>query len=314
MVQFALPHGAAVRAAAQKLGLPYVVQLRGDDVWVWPHRGQSSLQAFIDTLRDARLVLAVSRALLEEAQRLCGRAFDESAVVPNGVDLNSFRPARSADERREARASLGVSADEAVVLCVGDLIVRKGWFELLDALASIRRGGGLRLVAAAPSPVEELNLQAEARIRAPHIQVHLERGVDRDRLAELYRAADVFCLPSHSEGMANALIEAMASGLPCVTTAVAGHPEVVTTEVDGILVPPRNAAALSEALQRVITSASLRESLGRAARARAEGVGNSHQAGSRLSQLLDGVRKNVMCRDAASFDPYSAREDVGLSV
>ena len=308
MVQFALPYGEAVRRAAQALGIPYVVHLRGDDVWVWPHRGEGWRREFVTTVRGAQLVLGVCAALLDEARRLTGDPLEKSAVVPNGIELGRFHPVRSADERDARRASLGIDPDDVVVLCVGDLIVRKGWLDLLDALGTLSAATGrLVLVAVAPSPHDELDLLAEARARAPGVAIRLERGVDRDRLAQLYRAADVFCLASHWEGVANALLEAMATGLPCISTTVAGHPEVITTNVDGILVPPKDVPALRDALARLLGAVGLRDELGRAARARAEDVGDSGRAGKRLARLLDGVRLNAFASQLASVDPYASR-------
>jgi glycosyltransferase involved in cell wall biosynthesis len=315
LVQFALPYGQAVREAARALGLPYVVQLRGDDVWVWPHLNDAWRKEFADTVRDASLVLAVCGALLDEARRITGHALEASAVVPNGIEVERFRPVRSAAERAAARTSLGIADGEVVVLCVADLIVRKGWLDLLDALGGIpRHGDRLRLIAVAVSPLEELDLLAEARRRAPHVPVQLHRGLDRERLAELYRASDVFCLPSHWEGISNAVLEAMATGLACITTAVAGHPEVVTTDVDGILVPPKNVAALRAALERVLGSATLRGTLGRAARLRAEGVGDPRRAGTRLSMLLDAARENAFVSKVARVDPYASLQPATAGV
>lgn len=308
MVQFALPHGPAVRCAAAALGLPYVVQLRGDDVWIWPHRDRASRNAFAETVRDASLVLGISRALLEEARRLADDPLPRSAVVPNGIDLNRFRPPRSAAERQKYRSAAGIAHDALVVLCVGDLLLRKGWLDLLDALGSLSvERAEVRLVAAAAAPIQEFDLFGEAQRRASAVPVRLERNLDGERLADLYRAADVFCLPSHWEGLANSLLEAMASGLPCITTAVAGHPEVVTPHVDGVLIPPGDVGALRDALKSMLEHAATRQALGRAARLRAESVGTSLQAGNRLSVLLDAVRGNGFAADEAEIDPYAPR-------
>jgi glycosyltransferase involved in cell wall biosynthesis len=308
LVQFALPYGSAVRAAARALGLPYVVQLRGDDVWVWPHRGEGWKEGFVETVRNAQLVVGVCGAVLEEARRLAGHPLEASTVVPNGIELERFRPPQTAAERLATRASLGIAVDERVVLCVGDLILRKGWVDLLEALGGVSTGGDrLRLIAVAASQPDEIDLFAEAQSRAPNVAVQLERCIDRDRLAEWYRAADVFCLPSHWEGLANALLEAMAAGLACITTAVAGHPEVVTTDVDGILVPPKSVPALRAALEQVLGSVALRDALGQAARSRAESVGDSRRAGARFSLLLDGARRGVFASDVARVDPYASR-------
>ena len=77
---------------------------------------------------------------------------------------------------------------------------------------------------------------------------------------------DVFCLPSHWEGMANANIEAMSTGLPVITTNVCGHPELIEDGVNGILVPPKQPKILEEKLRALLADAVLREQLGKTAR------------------------------------------------
>lgn len=306
MVQFALPYGGAVREAANRLGLPYVVQLRGDDVWVWPHRNESSKRDFEETVRQATLVVAVSAALLGEARRLASHPLTNSAVVPNGIDVDRFRPAQSPAEREAIRGRFGLSDDDMVVLCVGDVLERKGWLDLLDALGQVSIDTDrLLLMGAAAASVDEFDLVEEAKRRAPGLRVELKRDVDRETLADLYRAADLFCLASHWEGLANALLEALASGLPCVVTAVAGHPEVISHGVDGLLVPARNAPALRQALEAVLSSPSMRRELGQLARSRAMAIGDSRRAGERLAGLLDAARRGAFAADVARLDPYA---------
>jgi glycosyltransferase involved in cell wall biosynthesis len=305
MAQFALPYGPSVRDAARRLSLPYVVQLRGDDVWVWPHANQRATLEFIETLRDAHLVTSVSRSLLTEAQRLAGE-LPHAAVVPNGIDLATFRPPASAVERRRCRELLGLSRDEVAIVCVADAIVRKGWLELLEALGAISIATPqLVLVAVLANKVDEIDITAESARRAPRVHVAIHRGVGAARLADFYRAGDLFCLASHWEGMSNALLEAMASGLPCVATAVPGHAEVITDGFDGVLVPARNPTALRSALVPLLTSADARFAMGQAARGRAESVGTSAKAGIRLAALLRGVTTGVIDQEALAADPYA---------
>jgi glycosyltransferase involved in cell wall biosynthesis len=137
------------------------------------------------------------------------------------------------------------------------------------------------------------------------LRIELKRDVDRESLADLYRAADVFCLASHWEGLANALLEALSSGLPCVTTAVAGHPEVISHGVDGMLVPPRDVPALRQALETVLSSDTLRRELGQLARSRALAIGDSRRAGERLARLLDAARRDTFAGEVAEVDPYA---------
>jgi glycosyltransferase involved in cell wall biosynthesis len=305
MVQFALPYGPSIRDAARHLGLPYVVQLRGDDVWVWPHRNEESMRSFRETVRDAHLVTGVCRALLDEAERLVGTPLASTAVVPNGIDLERFRPPVDQTERHRLRAKLDLRDDDLVICCVADTIVRKGWLDLLDALGPLHGTSRTVLLGAAPGEVAEFDLLAEARRRAPHVHTRLERGLPAEEIADRYRAADVFCLPSHWEGLANALLEAMASGLPSVTTAVSGHPEVVTDGVDGWLVDAQRVDVLRDRLREVLANPELRAAVGAAARARAEGVGDSSRAGARLAALLDGTRAGTLHSGLLTTDPYA---------
>ena len=90
--------------------------------------------------------------------------------------------------------------------------------------------------------------------------------VDPHKINRLYNAADIFCLPSHSEGIANCVAEAMSTGLPVLTTNVCGHPEIINSGVNGILVPPHNPGILTEALFALINDAGQREALGNNAR------------------------------------------------
>lgn len=306
LVHFALPYGPVARAVSEATGIPYVVFLRGDDVWVWPHRGAHRLEAFKRALGGASLVLGVSRSLLDEAGRLVGTQLPPAAVVPNGVALDRFRPPASDGERERGRATLGVAPGETVVLSVGDALVRKGWLELLDALGQLPAAlGPVHLVAALARPVDEIDIRAEAAARAPGIRLTLLRDIAADRLADVYRAADLFCLPSHWEGLANAVLEAMASGLPAVTTDVAGHPEVIADGVDGLLVPAKEKGPLRDAIARLLSSPELRREIGAAARRRAEAVGDSSKAGLRLAALLDGVRSGVVNPQLLNVDPYA---------
>ena len=85
-------------------------------------------------------------------------------------------------------------------------------------------------------------------------------------LNKIFNLADIFCLPSHSEGIANVVIEAMSSGLPVITTTVGGHGELITNCTNGILIPPQKPSVLSEKLLALINNKEKRTALGAAAR------------------------------------------------
>jgi glycosyltransferase involved in cell wall biosynthesis len=283
-VQFALPYGSLVRRAAQCNGLHYTVHLRGDDVWIWPHVNAQALREFRDTVRDASAVFAVSEAILAEARRLCEAPLPQAIVVPNGIELSHFRPP-TADERSRARAELSLEPVDLAVICVATAIARKGWRELLQAVEGSVGAHGV--VIAASTGAADLDLAAERPRLAPRVRLMSRQDVDRDSLIKLYHAADVFCLPSHGEGLSNALLEAMACGLPVITTPVGGHPEVVTAGVQGHLVPVADVPALTGALSDLLSNAHARQSMGAAGRRAAEAIGTSRDNGARVGAVLD---------------------------
>jgi glycosyltransferase involved in cell wall biosynthesis len=303
LCQFALPYGPIVRNVARTHQRPYVVVLRGDDVWIWPHDHPDRLAGFISTVRDAALVLGVSGAMLSEARRLSGLPLARAAVLPNGVDLDNFRPA-SAETRARVRAALGIPASSFVVLCVAAALARKGWGELLDAVGKLKDP---RIsVLAASAGAGELDLTAEQRRRCPENALILRQNAAAADLAELYAAADLFCLPSYGEGMSNALLEAMAAGLAVITTAVGGHPEVVTDEIEGFFVPPRSVEPLAELLAVCRDDPTRCARMGVAARQRVERVGTPVDNGRRLARLLNGVVDGALSPGLLEGNPYQS--------
>lgn len=304
IVQFALPYGPPVASAAATNGLRYVVYLRGDDVWIWPRESERRHQAFVSTLQSASLVLATSEALLHEAKRICGGVLPPHTALPNGIDLVRYRPNRRDVDRHAIRAELGIPPNDLVVLCVAAPIERKGWLDLLDAL-DVVTGSGMRvtLLAALSKAESELDVVREAVTRAATVKVVALENVSELRMPSVYHAADVFCLPSHGEGMSNAVMEAMASGLPVITTAVGGHAEIIHSGVEGILVQPQDIRGLAAALHRVLNDGDERERLGEAARVRAERIGDARRAARLLGDMLWQLLHNNE-PDVASVDAY----------
>ncbi len=182
-------------------------------------------------LRRARLVVCASNALAEAARELGAR---EVRVIPSGVDV----PER-----------VGEEAEPPEVLFVGRLSREKGILELVQA------ADGLPLVVAGDGPLRE--------------QVPQARGfVPHHALAPLYERAAVVAVPSHREGFGVACAEAMAHGRPVVASAVGGLLDLVVEGETGLLVPPRDVAALREALERLLADRDLRRRFGEAGRDR----------------------------------------------
>lgn len=136
------------------------------------------------------------------------------------------------------------------ILCVGRLVPVKGQHVLLDAATELsRRGHKIKLTFVGDGPDRKrLEHHAEQQL----LNVEFTGSVGQDRVAQLYGEADIFCLPSFCEGVPVVLMEAMSSGVPVVTTRIMGVPELVDDQLSGLLVPPGDGHALTQALERLI--------------------------------------------------------------
>jgi glycosyltransferase involved in cell wall biosynthesis len=214
-------------------------------------------------------VAAISAAVADALARAIG-ARERITVIPSGVDCAHFRPP-SADERAAARAALGLGDADLAVGTVGALVPRKGHRYLVEAMALLGRGSGApqRRVVAIIAGGGSLRdpLAAEIRRLGLGDAVRMLGRVD-DARAILW-ALDVFAMPSLSEGLGVALLEAMACGLPSVASRVGGIVDTVDDGRTGMLVAPADAPALAGALAHLSAEAAALAAMGAAARAMA---------------------------------------------
>lgn len=186
-------------------------------------------------------------------------------AIGNGVDPARFRPADPTDAARQRlRAELGAGDGDIVILMIGRLVAEKGYPELFAAMKDVDARlwvVGSRLESDHAASVDD----AIARIEDdPDLSRRISFLGYRNDVDELLRAADIFTLPSHREGMPRSIIEAMMSGLPVVATDIRGSREEVVDGETGILVPVRDAAELADALKKVAGDAGLRRRMGAA--------------------------------------------------
>lgn len=218
------------------------------------------------TLRSATRLTAVSDYSARYARGLVpGRRVD---VVHNGVATQDFTPAQSRKERQEIRSRLGLPCRPFIVLTVRRLVFRNGLDTLLEACARLKERNEILVVIGGSGPQRAL---LEQFIRqAGLINVRLVGFVPDDRLANLYRAADVFVLPTRTgEGFGLVLLEAFASGIPVIATNGGAQEEVVCEGQTGLLVPPESPAALADAIVTLKDQPELVARMGSAARTRA---------------------------------------------
>lgn len=198
--------------------------------------------------RAADLFVAVSEATatVAGAQGECAPA--KLRVVINGTDLSRF-PAPS-EMREKIRTELGIPSAARVLITVGRVVVEKNHAHLLRSAAPLL-GTDVRLVLVGDGVLRE---QLDALVVELGVGPFVHLTGARQDIPALLAAADAFVLSSDSEGLPVGLLEAWASCLPVVSTAVGGIPAAVENEKTGILVPPRDEAAMRAALERVLWS------------------------------------------------------------
>lgn len=246
---FGYPDGRAASLLARWLGVPYTVTLRGTET---RHAQDPALRpALKAALRGAARVFSVSESLRQVALQL-GVPPERAIVVGNGVDLSRFYPLPQA----EARAALGLPAQGPVLVSVGGLCERKGFHRVLACLPRLRqRHPGLTyLVVGGPSAEGDLTQQLRQQVRELALEscVVFAGPQPPDALRQWLSAADIFVLATRNEGWANVFLEAMACGLPVVTTRVGGNAEVVNAPELGAVVPFGDEPALEAAVDAAL--------------------------------------------------------------
>lgn len=182
-------------------------------------------------------------------------------LLGNGIDLERFSTG-GRERRKRIRDELGIPADAVVVGAVGRLVAEKGYRELLDAWSGVaERHPEAVLVVVGPHDPQKADALDDALVRSS-----TDAGVRflgmRDDVEDLYHAMDAYVLASYREGFPRSAMEAAAAGLPIVATDIRGCRQVVTDGLNGLLVAPRDTAALRDALLSLVGDPDLRERMG----------------------------------------------------
>ncbi|HZU35554.1 MAG TPA: glycosyltransferase family 4 protein [Gemmataceae bacterium] len=237
------PDGWAAVKLGHAAGMPVVLKAHGSDIHTWDtYAGRQD--GTMTALREADGIIAVSQDLAQRIAAL-GADTDRIQVIYDGVDTSRFH----AGSKAAARQKLDLTPDIPLILFIGNLVQVKGLDVLLRAyaqLAESRRPFVAALIGGGPlnTPLQKLtaNLGLSGRVRFLGPRPH-------DELPDWYRAANVFVLPSRSEGIPVVLLEAAACGTPFVASRVGGIPEIASS-ADSELVTPGDANELAAALAR----------------------------------------------------------------
>ena len=238
--QFFYPDGPAAMRVADALGLPFSAKARGADISHFGHNPATAPQLLAAADRAAGL-LAVSDSMRGEMAAI-GIDPAKIAIHYTGIDGARFSPG----DRAAARAAIG-QQNAPTILTVGALIARKGQALVIEALPALPAvhywlaGAG----------EEEGRYRALAQKLGVESRIHFLGPVAHADLPQLYRAADAVVMPSVSEGLANAWVEALACGTPIVISDAGGAAELVTSPVAGRIVE-RTPDAIAEAVRAIL--------------------------------------------------------------
>lgn len=274
------------------IGVPYSITAHAKDIF---HKNvnRNSLRRKI---RDARFVVTVSKFNQTYLQDLMGDTPSDIRCLYNGIDLTRFRPDAT------------VKRDPNLILGVGRLVEKKGFDTLIHAChilatwkvefqCEIIGKGGLR--DSLNQLIVDLGMQQQVRLVGPKPQ---------DQVLDAYRRATVFALPcligsdGNRDGLPTVLLEAMATGLPVISTNLTGVPEIIDHGENGLLVPPRNAPELARALAELLANPARRDQMSRAARQKAK---EQFDVRHNVAQLYEWLTEPVsrLAPDPAAVEP-----------
>ena len=236
---FFFPDGPAAVAMGRRYGVPVSIKARGADIHHWGHAAETAAQVRAAG-QGADGLLVVSAAMADDMVAL---GMPRPLVHHTGVDLDRFAPV----DRDAAKVARGI--DGRLAVSIGALIPRKGHDVVIDAVARLP---GVVLQIAGEGP-ERGALQARIDGLGLHGRARLLGAVPHAALPTLLAAADVMALASSSEGLANAWVEALASGVPIVIPDAGGAREVVTTPAAGRIVA-REAGAFADAIAELLAT------------------------------------------------------------
>lgn len=276
---FASRTATVARLGSQLTGIPYSFTAHAFDIY----KKTIDQRVLADKVRDAAFVITVSDVARSYLAKVAPAAAGRIERVYNGIDMDRFAPASKQPDH------------PFTILSVARLQEKKGLGDLVDACSILRdRGSDFRCRIVGQGRLRQALKERVAALGLER-QVQLLGVLTQDRIVQQYAEADLFVLPcvvgedGNQDGLPVSIIEALASGLPVVTTAVAGIPEAVDDWVNGRIVPQRAPKALAEAIFGLIEDRDALARLAEAARPSVAAKFDKRQTGARLRELFCGI-------------------------
>lgn len=280
---FGVPCGVQAYLLGKKFHLPYIISLRGADVPGFSERFLG-LEIFLRPIirkvwHKANAVVAVSQGMKDLALKTSPE--QPMSVIPNGIDLTLFR---------ESRGSMdGILR----LISTSRLTPRKGLRYLIEALRILREHYSITAVKVLliGDGNERAGLEELTKTAGVMEQVRFLGRIPHNELPQWYAKADVFVLPSLNEGMSNAMLEALASGLPLLVTRTGGAEELLEEGHNGFAIQMKNARDIAEKVKKLFNDVPLRRAMARASRQKAEAM-SWHRVAQAYRQLYQNVSRN----------------------
>jgi glycosyltransferase involved in cell wall biosynthesis len=257
---FAYPFGFANACLGKIFKIPVFVSCRGSDI-NYLTKQRLRRKAISWALKNSTGVFCVSEDLRSKVIAL-GVAPDKVSVIPNGIETDRFKRM----DQAQARADLGLDAAARILICTSRLDPEKGIDVLVDAFSLVEEDDVQLIIAGWGT--EEKKLRSQVERLELHDRIRFAGNIPHHEVPKWLNAADLFVITSRNEGYPNALVEAMACGLPIVAARVGGVPEIITSSEIGLMVEAENPRAAAEAISLALTKKWDRDMLSRVAHQR----------------------------------------------
>lgn len=238
-----------------KLKIPYITSIRGSDVPGFNDRFKLHYKLITNITKkiwkNSKFVISNSEGLRDLALKTNKNQTID--IIPNGVDTDEFTPKTKDNKNLE-------------ILCVTRLIKRKGLNYLISAMNNLKEHNiNLTIIG---SGVEKDNLTQQIKNSELEGKIKILGEISHDKLPKYYSNSDIFILPSLNEGMSNTILEAIASGLPIITTETGGSKELIKD--NGIIIKKKNSGEIKTAILKFYKNRELMESMSKESRKRAK--------------------------------------------
>ncbi len=258
---FGIPCGFVSYLLKKQFKLPYIISLRGSDVPGYSDRFPLIYKLLTPLIKliweNAQIVVSNSIKLKELA--LYSNPKQKIEIIYNGIDTNKFYPTEKNNSKKEFIVTPGASR----------ITDRKGLQYLIKAIAElVSQYPQIKLKIMGEGNARKYLEEQVAQLNIA-TQVKFLGRIPRDKTAKYYQEASVFVLPSLNEGMSNAMLEALASGLPIIATDTGGTQELVEDKKNGYIIKMKNSQDIVQKIERLINSSKLREKMGQISRQKA---------------------------------------------